>query len=101
MILFIKAFKMTNVQLTQLTTAESSEIVCGNPATSRRPYYIRSVERPHHGGTPTRSLRHTLGGREDGLRRRGIHSVRGDVTRGVGLILLSFRLKDLTLRLEE
>ena len=45
-------------------------------------------------------LRHTFKERKNGFKRENIHILRRDVTRETGFVLLPFRLKDLTLRLE-
>ena len=74
---------------------------CDDPVTSRRPHHIRSVERPHHRRIPARSLRHPIDERENGLGGESIFVVRRNVSRRTGLVLLSFRLEDLTLRLEK
>ena len=66
--------------------------------TSQRPHYIRSVKRLHYKKTPIGSLRHSLNERKNGLRRKNISIIREDVTRKTRLVLLSFRLEDLTLR---
>ena len=66
--------------------------------TSRRSHHIRSVERPHYKRTSTRSLRHPLDERKNELGERNISVVREDVFKKTGLVLLSFKLEDLTLR---
>ena len=74
---------------------------CDNSITSWRPHIIQSVEQPWHRRTSTESLRHTPRGKKNELERRDVSTIRRDVTRGTGFILLSIRLKDLTLRPEE
>ena len=72
--------------------------ICDNSVTSRRPHHVRSVERPHHERTPIGSLRHPSNRRKNGLRKKNILIIWGDVFKETGLVLLSFRLEDLTLR---
>ena len=78
---------------------EFRECECDDPVTSRRPHHIRSVGRLRYKRTPAGSLRHPLDERKNGLGRGNISTVRRNVTKGTGFILLSFRLEDLTLRL--
>ena len=75
-----------------------SRLQCNDSVTSRRPHNIRSVEQSQFRRAPVRPFRYSLERRKNELREKEILSIRGNVVREVELLLLSFRLKDLTLR---
>ena len=74
-------------------------IRCNDSVTSRRSHYIRSIERSHYERTLIRFLRHFLNEKKNGFGGENISVVRRNVFERVGLVLLSFELKDLVLRL--